>query len=145
MWNTDNKHAYNTQYPNKVPALLLRGSTGMGEQGEKRAFVIGRGGTSLHRHESPISMTIEWKVANSALRGTGHHTGRSWRGQPAVRPQAVWPRTTSFGVFFSRCGVIFAGLSYARPGTRAKLLALEILFREFGFVAIDRFGGHGGS
>src|SRR4029078_2647198 len=37
-------------------------------------------------------------------------------GRPVIHgiTHAVWPGSTCFGVFFSRCGVIFAGLSF--PG-----------------------------
>src|SRR5436190_155550 len=37
--------------------------------------------------------------------------GRDVRIECAHRVHAVWPGSTSFGVFFSRCGVILVGLS----------------------------------
>jgi hypothetical protein len=44
----------------------------------------------------------------------------------------VWPGSTPFGYFFSRCGVIFAGLT-----PRSQFFPLEVLFGEFGLAAVD--------
>jgi hypothetical protein len=68
---------------------------------------LSRGFAGVNRPSSPTSKGRD----NSSNR----HTHDMTRGSPYSRTQAVWPGSKSGGVFFLRCGTIFAGSGF--PGT----------------------------
>jgi hypothetical protein len=68
---------------------------------------LSRGFTGLNRPSSPTSKGRD----NSS----NPHTRAMTRGRPNSRTQVVWPGSKSEGVFFLRCGTIFAGSGF--PGT----------------------------
>jgi hypothetical protein len=65
---------------------------------------------------------------------------RAWARQ-VTGSYAVWPGSTFFGSFFSRCGSLSRDrLSWHTP--RPELFTLNILFGEVRLSAVDGFFGH---